>query len=123
MAKKKTNKPNLPSVPESKQEEAKTPETEPKVESQSPEPKAEAKDTESPAPTSELVDVQVPMGEIKKDCYAARRVDLKGLTREQSAALKRLTRGCEDRGVTLKNGKKITRPVDALKYVLEKMAG
>jgi len=74
-----------------------------------------------PFPT--FASLVVPLGpETVDGGYTAHRVDVNNMSKVQRNNLKRLTRGLEDSGAKLKNGKAVTKSIDAIRWVLEKLS-
>lgn len=74
--------------------------------------------------TSALIcKVEVPLAPITPHGYMTDQIDMRGgrLTRKQRENLKRLTRGLDDAGAKLENGKAIVYPIDAVRFVLERL--
>lgn len=78
-----------------------------------------AKQTKRPAKKTRSLElpwtVAEPVG------YSPRRVDLRHLTRKQRAGLNRLLYSCIEADKELENGTVVTRPIHAIKYVLEQL--
>lgn len=72
---------------------------------------------------SETVTIVAPLGSYPLAAYVARRCDVQQLTEPQRSVLKRLARGLSDSGATLANGKVIRSESDAIKWLLEGLAG
>lgn len=77
-----------------------------------------------PNPKSGSGTVEVPITELSvtNPGYMQRRVDVANLTQEQSHNLKRIIRGLEDKGATLKNGTQVRNASNAVKYMLENLS-
>jgi hypothetical protein len=67
--------------------------------------------------------IDVPLAPITPHGYMADQIDMRGgrLTRKQRENLKRLTRGLDDAGAKLDSGKPIVYPIDAVRFVLERL--
>ena len=55
--------------------------------------------------------------------YLPRRIDLRKLTSRQSQALRQLQEALDSQGMKLANGSRIGNPANAIKWLLEAMAG
>jgi len=78
---------------------------------------------EEPSLKVETVELAIPFGEIPPGAYVSRteRVEFTSMTRRQSVALKKLTRGLEDSGKKLDDGTLIKRPGQAMRWLLEQI--
>jgi hypothetical protein len=78
----------------------------------------------APAPAKEMpvgsATVNIPIAKLTFG-YEPRRVDVSGLSQVQRANLRRITNGLIAGAEKLENGKTISRPQDAIKWILEKV--
>lgn len=67
--------------------------------------------------------VEAPLASIDPSAYiqVRERLEAKEMSRKQSIALKRLHRGLEDKGEKLEDGTLITRPAQAVRWLLEQI--
>lgn len=71
-------------------------------------------------PTGEVVSISVPLFHWTAG-NAHRKVTALRLTRQQAATLKSLTMGLENQEAQLKDGRFVSRPVDAIRWMLEQL--
>lgn len=74
--------------------------------------------TEKPNPATIVLTLEIPSCAIPQSGYVARRADVR-LTRSQAATLRGITRGLQDSGATLANGRYVTTATHAIQWVLE----
>lgn len=82
------------------------------------EPAIEEPSSEMPVRMAKL---ELPIAELKHG-YEPRRCDVQKLTGKQREALRRLTNGLEAQGAKLEGGRIVSRPQDAIKWILEALA-
>lgn len=77
----------------------------------------------TPAPEVRFANLDVPMGELASGAYVPRfeRMEFRSMSLVQARSLKRLTRGLEDSGETLSNGTRVSRPGQAIRWLLEQL--
>jgi len=65
--------------------------------------------------------LEVPLSPITPTGYSTPRVDIRRMTELQRNNLKRVCRGLNDSGATLKDGKAVCDPHHAIRWMLEQM--
>lgn len=71
---------------------------------------------------TETRSVSVPLASVDFG-YLPRRIDLRKLTKRQSGALRQLQEALSVQGVRLADGSQIKNPANAIKWLLESLAG
>lgn len=80
-----------------------------------------AKAEKPKAKTAKSASINVPLSDVPHDGYLKRNVAVSSLSMEQRINLRRMLRGLEDNGATLKNGKPVNGYSGVLRWFLEQV--
>lgn len=66
--------------------------------------------------------VEVPLGEVAAAEYLSRHVEVRWKTEQQKLAFRRMWRGLQVRGAKTFDNRPVTRPGDALRWLMEQLS-
>lgn len=66
--------------------------------------------------------VEVPLGEVAAAEYLSRHVEVRWKTEQQKLAFRRVWRGLQVQGAKTSDGRPVTRPGDALRWLMEQIS-